>query len=947
MVEVSDDTLNNELTSNSGSQLADNSTSYPFYVNLTFKRNRFVIPDSQLATLYYHDFKHAKTGEAMRVVWFLLDKSINPEMLSLSLDLVEERVINGQIIQDNLLEVHSWTLEPPISPPTGSVRSIPHLTIEEFRDWLEYNLEECPALFQKYYWKQSVHSESIGHRDHSFDDSFASVSTYEIPSPDPLIGSAIASFTRPCLPNLLRQIHSDPSSVSQEMITALGKDLIMKGWSMNQVHSLVNQLVRLTNHPLPNTNLFTRLVAPPSCTQLRRLGLCLGSQCKRFQQVYSFPQPPSLELEDLVEYLRIPVKKDERPKWDITYLPDRIARRLIDLNHICRTEFGLYTFTNEIFEQGTWPIKNLLNTAYGDGSTVDLKCRKLNFPPHFLPQVRLSTGLVNQVVDNIESKLGLVSTYFQFNFISFFDPGYCLAFNNGLYDFDREALRPFDVTQGLTNKLASDYVHPFLDSSVNQIYEDFCQYARSLVDTDEEYISLQEAMGSLLPFQRLFKKDIIIKGPRDSGKSTFINIIKKIIGEQNYVSVTFHKLLNDRFWTASLRMKSVNFCGDLKRAKIEDLGEWKAISGSDAIPTEDKGIKGDSNTRLFCKFVILTNELPRSEELFEADVLTRLFIIYFKRVISKPLPPGEIERKYSTPEAISAIAYWMLEGLKRLRSQRDWSYPQDVESVRQMLEKDLPDVMFPLLCEFADDAKHNYYELDSRDLYNAYVEYASAFGLNTKTSNAFLRIFHRWIKRYNEGVDPHYQITKTRPKDLTQKPPVNYYLYKNIRLNQQYIDKIHTMKERESGVEGALSKHLQPKIEVKKVSDEVPQILEDFVRKLLTESPKITYSEVMAKVVQTRFNTPDGMISFEPSQGHLAYRKVRQLDQQNMSRFQTKIAQFMLELSDDQGCVNRENLTSKLMEEGFPSPMIHEYLEDLLYNGFLIEPRPNSLKQML
>jgi putative DNA primase/helicase len=88
---------------------------------------------------------------------------------------------------------------------------------------------------------------------------------------------------------------------------------------------------------------------------------------------------------------------------------------------------------------------------------------------------------------------------------------------------------------------------------------------------------------------RVYKKAYFLRGDKDSGKSTFINLITKyFIGEGSYAAISLQGLLYDRFSTAQLIGKIMNAYADLSDQKISDIGKFKALTGGDAINVEKK-----------------------------------------------------------------------------------------------------------------------------------------------------------------------------------------------------------------------------------------------------------------------------------------------------------------------------------------------------------------------
>ncbi len=101
---------------------------------------------------------------------------------------------------------------------------------------------------------------------------------------------------------------------------------------------------------------------------------------------------------------------------------------------------------------------------------------------------------------------------------------------------------------------------------------------------------LWEIMGWLMvPYTEL-QKAVMLYGPTNSGKSTFINRIKTLFGQaspdRSLVEYQSLQALSrrDNYANANLLGKLVNVCGDLPSEDLPDLSVFKAITGEDTIP---------------------------------------------------------------------------------------------------------------------------------------------------------------------------------------------------------------------------------------------------------------------------------------------------------------------------------------------------------------------------
>jgi phage/plasmid-associated DNA primase len=108
----------------------------------------------------------------------------------------------------------------------------------------------------------------------------------------------------------------------------------------------------------------------------------------------------------------------------------------------------------------------------------------------------------------------------------------------------------------------------------------------------EKWILLFEILGFTL-YPRPYKKAILltdaedVMGRGDTGKSTFIRYLQSILGPENYSTVAvqeFTRRNQDKGKTSMIFRKLANFYPDLPEEAFENIGEFKVVTGEDAIP---------------------------------------------------------------------------------------------------------------------------------------------------------------------------------------------------------------------------------------------------------------------------------------------------------------------------------------------------------------------------
>lgn len=132
-------------------------------------------------------------------------------------------------------------------------------------------------------------------------------------------------------------------------------------------------------------------------------------------------------------------------------------------------------------------------------------------------------------------------------------------------------------------------------------------------ELDALVADIEETAGTMLDPSKTASKALFLFGPSRSGKSTFLRLLKAIAGAVNTSAVTLHALGTDTFATANLYGKMLNVAADLSNRHVEDLSNFKMLTGEDAIQANRKYGAQFSFTNQ-ALFAFSANELPTVTE---------------------------------------------------------------------------------------------------------------------------------------------------------------------------------------------------------------------------------------------------------------------------------------------------------------------------------------------
>lgn len=255
-----------------------------------------------------------------------------------------------------------------------------------------------------------------------------------------------------------------------------------------------------------------------------------------------------------------------------------------------------------------------------------------------------------------------------------------IAFNNGVLDVVTGQLQPFSTETVITNRIPWDYVP--------DAYNELADTTLNKLSCNDSMIRLllEECIGYCFYRRNELGKAFILTGDKNNGKSTFLDCVKAVLGEQN-ISALDLKELGDRFSTSMMFGKLANIGDDIGDDFLQgsQVAMFKKIVTGNRIKAERKG-QDPFEFNPYIKLLFSANDIPRMKDKTGA-VLRRLVIIPFNARFSKYLPDGSLDPEYNPYikyELIeqSSIEYLIrvgVEGLKRIIENNEFTKSEKVQ----------------------------------------------------------------------------------------------------------------------------------------------------------------------------------------------------------------------------------------------------------------------------
>ncbi|RDZ41332.1 hypothetical protein C5B89_05110 [Haloferax sp. Atlit-47N] len=194
----------------------------------------------------------------------------------------------------------------------------------------------------------------------------------------------------------------------------------------------------------------------------------------------------------------------------------------------------------------------------------------------------------------------------------------------------------------------------------------FRDFLRDVVPRGSDRKKLQEYAGYTLHHWGLpYHKALFLVGPTASGKSTFLDTIRAVLGSNTVVSLTPQELTGERFAGAELFQSWANFRNDIPSSLITDTGAFKEITAGDSIKAEQK-FKDPFRFEPTAKHLFSANQLPDAETDDEA-FYRRILLVPFPSTVPKAERDPHLDEKLQSE--LSGVLNWMLDGLQRLMRQ--------------------------------------------------------------------------------------------------------------------------------------------------------------------------------------------------------------------------------------------------------------------------------------
>ena len=312
-----------------------------------------------------------------------------------------------------------------------------------------------------------------------------------------------------------------------------------------------------------------------------------------------------------------------------------------------------------------------------------------------------------------------------------------IAFKNGILNIKTKELYPFSPDIVITNKIPWNYRDDAYSEVVDRTFN------KMACHDELTRKSMEEAVGYCFYRRNELRKAFILTGEKSNGKSTFIAMIQKCLGQANYASLDLSDV-SHQFRSAMLTGKLANLGDDISAEYIRDPSHFKKLVSGEVMTGENKG-KDPFQFMNYAKFIFSANDIPRTKDKTGA-VKDRLIIIPFNATFSASDPDFDpfIKDKLCSQESIEYMIKLGVDALIGVLGRNKFTVSEQAKDALEEYNK----INNPIL-EFLDDLEEN--EVTRESVGYWYDKY-SAFCLNSYMNPVSRIEFGRLMKKQGWNI---------------------------------------------------------------------------------------------------------------------------------------------------------------------------------------------------
>lgn len=244
-----------------------------------------------------------------------------------------------------------------------------------------------------------------------------------------------------------------------------------------------------------------------------------------------------------------------------------------------------------------------------------------------------------------------------------------LNFNNGTYELDNMVFREHRKDDFVFHCLSYDY-----DAKAD--CPKWKAFIKEVLPQEDLQTAIQEVMAYPLSKLHLEKIGYLIGNGRN-GKSVALDVLSAVLGEDNVSHVPLEDIVkNDGKGLQQMENKLINITYETN-AKIVDSSIFKSYVSGEALNI--KRLYSDTYaTKNYPQTILSSNSMPQSSDYSEGYYRRWRFILFNVTIPVEKINPN---LKKELCEELPGICNWLLEGVRRLRENKKFTYSPSIEAL--------------------------------------------------------------------------------------------------------------------------------------------------------------------------------------------------------------------------------------------------------------------------
>lgn len=165
-------------------------------------------------------------------------------------------------------------------------------------------------------------------------------------------------------------------------------------------------------------------------------------------------------------------------------------------------------------------------------------------------------------------------------------PSHWVNFLNGYFDVIEWKMLPHNTKYLMINQIPYEF-HPEDDEQILQGGNHIQNFFEFSIPNQLDQKMYWQYLGYCMTTDTQFQKFLMIKGAGGTGKSVLISFTQKLIGTENYCSLSLQNL-NQRFYPTALFGKTLNACADIPSEALKQVAIVKKAVGEDMLLYEKR-----------------------------------------------------------------------------------------------------------------------------------------------------------------------------------------------------------------------------------------------------------------------------------------------------------------------------------------------------------------------